>query len=242
LKNVLLFIVMMIMKFLEDVYNLVSNKYFVPIVLIIILIYSFSKEIEKIKNSLFELVSQFKGNKEYDKSVRSLFIDIKDILEKNQQYESKNSENDEILKCRVISDEKDIISQEELNEILNDVNELLNLPNKWDERAALPIEKLAVLRAKRFILLMDEYNYLTKDNWPEIRGTSVGGVSLSFGYNFIFGFNIEFPPEENQPIRYEATWLDELAKPYPVLNINYAGFSHNPLEVLQILIGEIIGK
>jgi len=67
-----------------------------------------------------------------------------------------------------------IISNEDFQKFKNEVLSLLSLPDNWDGRGSLQIDRSSVIKSLRFLILMDNYNYLTKNNFPEIEGTKEG--------------------------------------------------------------------
>ena len=157
----------------------------------------------------------------------------------------KDGYSDDIIneiKSYNISDDKKL-SLEEFIKLKNDIFDLINEPNDFYNVAGLPIEECAAKRAYRFLLLMNEYKYLTKNNLPEIESTSDGGICLKFGYGNSW-YEIIFPPEDNQPIYSCRFFLDDTTdnvEDYRLDRFN-AGYSNNPLEILHELVatGELI--
>lgn len=200
--------------------------------MVLIFVYRFNN-LEKVLNGILEQISKQFRKKDIGDDSETIFSILTDVRDKLTEKKFIDEYYNKIKSYKIPV--KEMIKQEELRELKSDINKLLELPDNWDNRLALPIEKSAVKKAIRFILLMDSYNYLTKNNRPAIDGTPEGGVSLRFTSTGISWFGIEIPPEDNQPIYYYQLLIDEGADPV-VAHHTVEGYFDNPLQVLHELI------
>jgi hypothetical protein len=248
LSNIFLFILVSVFSFIESLYNALKNeKFWITIAIGSIILIAWRildklTELDKKVNILLGQLSKrysFETINDNDDTIYSVLTKISDKLKGNKYVE----EFPEETKSYNISDEK-ILSLEEFRKLKSDIFDLLNKSNDSYNVAGLSTEMGAAKRAYRFLLLMDKYNYLTKNNRPGIEGTPDGGVCLTFGFGGMSWFNIEIPPEDNQPICFYRDFFDDTAdnvEDYRSYRFNL-GHSNDPLQVLHELIeaGELI--
>jgi hypothetical protein len=248
LSNVFLYILTWILSFIESLYNSLKNEKFWVIISIVVIIFialSILDKLTKLDKTFNILLEQFSKRYSFeeinnnDDTIYSVLTEMRDKLQGKGHVE----EFPEEIKSYNISDAQRL-SLEEFRKIKIDIFDLLNEPNDSYNVAGLPTEIGAAKRAYRFILLIDKYNYLTKNNLPGIEGTADGGVSLTFGFMGMSWFVIEIPPEDNQAICFYQDLFDDTSdnvKDYLTHRFNL-GYSNNPLQVLHELIesGELI--
>jgi hypothetical protein len=248
LSNVLLYILIWFVSFIESLYNTLKNEKFwiiIAIGSIIFIALSILEKLTKLDKTFNILLEQFSKRYSFEKindnddTFYSVLTEIRDKLQGKGHVE----EFPEETKSYNISDEQRL-SLDEFRKIKTDIFDLLNEPNDSYNVAGLPTEMGAAKRAYRFILLMDKYNYLTKNNRPGIEGTPDGGVCLTFSFMGGSWFNVEFPPEDNRPIYFYRDIFDDTAdnvEEYRSYRLNL-GYSNDPLEILHELIegGELI--
>jgi hypothetical protein len=248
LINAFVYILISFFSFIESIYNTIKNEKFWIIIAIVSIIYiawSIFEKLTKLDKKFDILLKQFSKRYSFeeitdnDDTIYSVLTQIRDKLQGKGHVE----EFPEETKSYNISDEQRL-SLDEFSKIKTDIFDLLNEPNDFHNVAGLPTEMGAAKRAYRFILLMDKYNYLTKNNLPDIEGTPDGGVCLTFSFMGGSWFNIEFPPEDNRPIYFYRDIFDDGADDvdeYRSYRFNL-GYSNDPLEVLHELIegGELI--
>lgn len=123
-----------------------------------------------------------------------------------------------------------------LPELKKEISSLANLPEDWDNVAALPIDQCAIRRAIQFVHLLNNRNAFSLIDGPNVQPTPEGGVSLGWGTAWGDWYAVRIPPYDGLPICYEAGGENSDPSEYDTESRRY---SNNPEVIATELMSDL---